>query len=339
MNSFENENILILIFNSFTLLQSKQIFSHINNKIISGIILRLLCYKSIYTSIGKRSIPLHGYESSTVSFTLLPNNNLITVTNKSLRVWDLATYKCIKIIEDEKTLTSVILLKDNSSIYCLHYRYVKVRNINEDFEVEKVYHFGDYEHIGDLLILANGNVAGTAYCRGQFLILIYDVQDQITCIRTLNGNNWWMALENLSNNNFASLSIDNVISIWDIDQEYMCIKNIEVGVENTCGMFFIEKQNVLLSGSNNGVVKVWELLNYQCIKIVESIGGVDKFILLPNGYFASCSYKGKIKIWDTKGFRLVNSFGSDEDYVSSLLLLKEHRIVSITNATVIIWDY
>jgi WD40 repeat protein len=84
---------------------------------------------------------------------------------------------------------------------------------------------------------------------------------------------------------------------------------------------------------------VWDVIGYECIKVIESQQELLSFILLPNGYFASAGKE--IKIWDIKDFSCLNTLkGNNTLSIKSLLLMPDKRIAySTEELTFSIWEY
>jgi hypothetical protein len=80
MLSLKNENLLILIFTSFTLKANNRILSCIKNKTISKAILVLADYKKIYKSI-ELEIVISKSEKQFSNMALLQNGNIISVSH------------------------------------------------------------------------------------------------------------------------------------------------------------------------------------------------------------------------------------------------------------------
>jgi WD40 repeat protein len=95
----------------------------------------------------------------------------------------------------------------------------------------------------------------------------------------------------------------------------------------------------LISGSVS--LKIWDV-NYSPPQRVHTINDVDIvycLLLLPSGYFASCSSYGHIKIWSLGTFHCVNKFRQPEGRIDMILLLKDFRIISSSGGDIVILDY
>jgi WD40 repeat protein len=106
--------------------------------------------------------------------------------------------------------------------------------------------------------------------------------------------------------------------------------------KSVLSLLFIEKYNLLLSGSADKAIKVWDTRSYDCVATIEDAHGgeVKCLVWLPCGYFASSS--GVIKVWDLIRFECINILKGHNDTITSLVLLKDNRIASASHNKIII---
>jgi WD40 repeat protein len=76
--------------------------------------------------------------------------------------------------------------------------------------------------------------------------------------------------------------------------------------------------------------------NYESLYIIKE--GTICLLYLPNGYFATSNWNGKIKIWNLVSYQCVSVFEGSNSYVKFLLVLKDNRIVSASEKELIIWN-
>jgi WD40 repeat protein len=123
MNDLKNENLLNLIFKSFSLLDSKRLYVNIiNNKTILRATLRILSYKEIYQSICRSKNILKGHTNFIYSIALLPNGNFISSSDDTtIKIWDINSYQEIKCLIGHKYYVEAIVVLKDGNIVSLSY--------------------------------------------------------------------------------------------------------------------------------------------------------------------------------------------------------------------------
>jgi WD40 repeat protein len=137
----------------------------------------------------------------------------------------------------------------------------------------------------------------------------------------------------------SSFYSENFIKIWDIVDGFNCIKELS-HEDFVSSLIFSERNNAIISASNDDkTIKVWDMIEYQCINMILSDFGYTCLCLLPNGFFASGDRDRKVKIWDMKPFKCINSLEVPAGYhVYFLLFLKDNRLVSFIDKSLVIWS-
>jgi WD40 repeat protein len=99
-----------------------------------------------------------------------------------------------------------------------------------------------------------------------------------------------------------------------------------------------EKDNLLIAGLEDNI-QVWNLYNYECVKILNVGRDIKSLLLLPNMYLASGAQDGSIAIWNASNFEMINILDINRP-VYSLIVLKDNRIISASDyGAIIIWNY
>jgi WD40 repeat protein len=123
-----NENILKLIYSQLNLSELQSLLNNINNSTFSKIILSLLSYSSIFQSMGRTKHKLDGHKLGVGCIALIKENLLITagLYDKTLKVWDITKYQCIKSLQDEAVINAITILP-NHNIAISSMFYIKIR--------------------------------------------------------------------------------------------------------------------------------------------------------------------------------------------------------------------
>jgi WD40 repeat protein len=325
MKTMTNENILKLIFRSISISKTKQLIDIIFNKTLSSILVSLLDYKKIINSFGKSKLKFHKQEDNICSCTILNSDTfIIASTDKTIKVFDLKTFKCIRTIKG-KDVSNIISLSDNiivtSEPACL-----KFLDVNNDFKCIKIIKHSYYAT--NLLLLTDGSIACSTYSRSSYSFTgvdIYSSKKDYAFLKTLKGHSGIVrASTKLSKNKFATAC--KKIKIWDIEKDYGCIKTIDQNMPLKC-LAYCDKYNLLVTSVYDKSMRLWNN-KYVCVKVI--VTGIDfvSLAILTGGYLASGTYLGHIEIWDLKNFQNVDKIQVDADEVSNFFVLNDHRIIS-----------
>jgi WD40 repeat protein len=339
-----NENILKLIFNSFSLFVNRQLFNKIKSKVInSKIILQILHYKKMFKSLGRSHVIIDSQVDEYPRYeflTELPNSNLAVGQDGLLKIFNLQTYSYIKTFNFNSYLNSLYVLPGKRFVACLDDKIeIWGEFIEEEINLIKTIEF-NIESYKQPLLLSNGQLLCFAMAENMPCMLIFNI-DKPYDYRQIWAHGRNHAI-NLPNNKFV-VECSHGFRIYDIDNDYQC-SDFTAGDEDeifiNC-LIYNEKDNLLLTGCE-GVIKVWDVTNsFECVMTIDAHeGSVISLVLLPNGYFASTSCDTTIKIWDMNGYVCVNKIELDDDVGEDFLFyLKDGRLVSIFDAEIIIWNY
>jgi WD40 repeat protein len=341
MNGFENENILKLIFHNFPLFLNKQLFDLITNKLVNSIILRILNYKTIFKSIGKTNIMIESWDN----LLDLPNNNISSLLNgKTLKEWDINNYTCIKSKPEEYPLSSFIIHPDGNIIVCSFNGIIKVFNPKDNLKCIKTVNLQDQKIFQraygfENLHRSSDDIICSVESMGLIVVLDYYNEFKYKGILLNRVNNNFQSLVFISWNKAACVSrYDESFKIWDLLQNE-CLAILQHNRPVTT-LLFIDESNLLLSGSEDRTIKVWDMNDYQWIETLYVCTIVNCFLLLPNGYFVTADDDKKIKIWDLHGYRCLNVLSPNVEpfHIKSLKLLKDYRIACYFSEGIIIFD-
>jgi WD40 repeat protein len=336
-----NENILKMIFcSTHTLFEIKQKLNIFNNTVMYKAILSLTAYYQIYKSLGRMKNIL-SENCQIYSLTRYPSCNIIITASRSkhLKLWDVNKHYCIKTIDQDKPASSIVVLPDGNIASCT-LSDIKIWDAKNDFKCIKKFYLKGYSFLFCLILLANGNMACATETNDNYYILII-AKNNYKCVKEFGKNSSLIScLTNLPFNKLASGGRDKTISIWDINDDYKCVGALGGHNGLIQALCAIPQKNILLSTSTDKTIKVWDIINYVCLRTIETNCDVMRCLLsLPGGYFAS-GYYSRIKIWDLGNFECLNTLESDFAHMTSLLLMDDGRLISSTaDGKIIIWYY
>jgi len=98
--------------------------------------------------------------------------------------------------------------------------------------------------------------------------------------------------------------------------------------------------DILLSGSDDSTIKVWNITTGELIKTIQShTDQVRSIDVLPTNTFISSSLDGTIKMWNLTDYSLLNTIYTNSSILNSVMLPNNNYIVSVTTDKKIkIWN-
>jgi hypothetical protein len=342
MEYFINENILKLVYESFTLGKAKHFFTHSKSRIISKALLKVLNLKKLFVSTGKSKHTIK-YDKPITSAIGFTDNNIITTTedDANLKIINMDNYNCLLTMphEDYEYISSMILLPNGKILYSTFLNSIKEVDPRKDFSrVNPVIDLYEHHSLSHLLSLQNGIIAFSAEQGGDTHILILDLNDTYNIIKLFTAKRDQInSLINLNNNRFACATARSGIMIWDTGNINYTYSTISKGHNNDsveC-LLYINEYDTLVSGTFN-TIEVWDLKNYESIYTIKE--GASCLLYLPNGYFATSKWNKNIQIWNLVSYQCVSVLEGHEDDITFLLVLKDNRIVSASDKEIMIWN-
>jgi WD40 repeat protein len=379
MNTLINENLIGLIFRSFSLYDLQAHFDKLKNKTINEIRLKIVSYDKIFITMGRPKVILAKVNKNIFPPVVLPNGNLISASQDgTIQFWNIKRGLCTKTLTAEDRIYRFTVLQSGNIMVYLY---------NGKFQIWKDYGEGPtrtievkgYSTFSNILFLSNGDI--TCCDRKSSLIILY-FEDNYQSTKILNRREegYIKEIRQITNNLFYYLcEMPDSLQIYDIQDYYKCIfmmeeqlrpiiwtNNILLGVigvdimvldtlneykclhclkghiERVADLLYIDKNQLLLSGSYDYTIKVWDANNnFNCIRTIDTGSyWVDEFLILKNGYFATifCG-DNKIRIWDLISVKCVNTL--EHDFSPTYIkLLEDNRILSYScRGNILVWSY
>lgn len=96
----------------------------------------------------------------------------------------------------------------------------------------------------------------------------------------------------------ASCSNDMFVKIWEMTEAFECIKTY-AGHEHSISSVCFLRPNILLSGSRDNCIKMWDLTTVTCLQVFRDNSWVRMVRIHAEGkYFASAGSDHGVRIWD-----------------------------------------
>lgn len=102
-------------------------------------------------------------------------------------------------------------------------------------------------------------------------------------------------------------------------------------------------KNDIASGSSDHTVRIWRLFEkkgFECIKVMQGhSAAIWKVIRINDNAISSCSHDKTVKLWRITEGECIKTFRDMTNYVYSLLLFDDKKILAGDNlGNITIWD-
>jgi WD40 repeat protein len=257
MLSLTNENILSTLISSFAMKEATHFVKQVNNATFSKLLLRYINYEDIFKSLKITQVIMQKCGLIKNSIVLLHNGNMISFDEYEIKIFNTTKFECIKILQDDQPITSVIILPNGDILTCNSNRF-KIWEANNDFKstimnYEKNQEIKDFKN---LFLLNNGNIVCRAKNNTTPCIAIFDKNFKLVKDFTITTYAVWCDdFANINNNRFVYAS-NKSLEVCNLDDYKSYQAKAEVGC--ITALIFIKKNDLLLTSSlRDGYLKVW----------------------------------------------------------------------------------
>jgi WD40 repeat protein len=298
---------------------------------------------------------------------------------KTIRFWNTITGVCLKtLIAEDGISTLAVLPNGDIMAYLINYCKFQVWN-NYGEGSTRVIEVIDYYHFDKVLFLKNGDIACIHEDCMNLIILYSQYNYQTSKILDTLEDSFFIyeQINHISDNLFYSLSSEslNTVKIYDINNDYRCVHKIKQGfipkilsnnmlfvtnvnikildiynkyeclhcleghTSTVTALLFIERNQLLISGSSY-IIKVWAgNNNYNCVRTIHT-GDIwfGKFLFLKNRYFAMV-FNNKIRIWDSVGLKCIRTLRCDIQLIHVKLLGDNSILAQPSQGNIVVWRY
>ena len=250
--------------------------------------------------------------------------------DKTIRAWDLTTNQCIITLETQQNFVDCLYKEDNLLFSGLRNGIIQVWDLTTNqFTALR----GHQDRVVSLRKAGNRLFSGSS----DNTIKVWDLTTN-QCTTTFP--NFERGIAQTDNIVFAGYR--QVIKMWDLNTNQFFANFGEH--KDTVRCLHI-KDHLLFSGSDDGIVKIWDLGSARCIAtLAEKIDDGDEYtgivcFHVEGDLLFSGSWNGAIKVWDLTTNQCLATLAG-HGYPIAFLHKKGNRLFSGANdGTIKVWDF
>ena len=258
-----------------------QSFLTVNNDILDIIMIIINSYnnnrynyytrENIINIINYKEIKIYNCNDTKELINYYNNYNLLAP------IVDINNIKTIN--EHSHYIDSLLLLSDGRLASCSDDETIKIYDINNNYHCDITLE-GHTDGVNYISQLDNNKLIS---CSRDKSIKIWSItQSSYQCDYTINNahNDWIFKVISLTNNRIASCSRDKTIKIWNSNHPYNLIKTLNGHTYDVKSIIQLKDKDILISGSWDNTLRKWNLLTYQCVKIIDNVWCYDNNSIL-----------------------------------------------------------
>ena len=165
----------------------------------------------------------------------------------------------------------LLLLFDNRIASCSNDNTIKIFDPSNDYQNTLTLNHNGI--VSSICQVENGTLVSSSYDKS---IKFWEVKkNSYQCLHSIEKahDDWLRKVISLSHNQIASCSGTKKIKIWKCDAPYSDIPIATLTGHETrvSSLLYISNKNLLVSGSYDRTLRVWELSTFQCAKIINGV--------------------------------------------------------------------
>jgi WD40 repeat protein len=279
---------------------------------------------------------LEEHSNSVQCVAALPSSEVVSGSwDKTLKVWDVKTGKCLKSLEGHGAwVYCVTVLPSGEVVSGSSDNTLKVWDVKTGVCLKTLE--GHSNSVQCVAALPSGEVVSGSWDN---TIKIWDVKTRV-CLKTLVGHsNSVQCVAMLSSGKMVSGSYDGTLKVWDV-KTGRCVETLE-GHRDWVYCVVVLPSDELVSGSKDRTLKVWDVKTRMCLKTLRGHGGwVDCVTVLPSGEVVSGSRDDTLKVWDAKTGKCLKTLEGHANSVYCVTVLPGGEVVSGSrDDTLKVWSF
>ena len=188
--------------------------------------------------------------------------------------------KNIKTINNhEKWVHSLLLLNDGRVASCSEDKTIKIFDSKNDYHCDITIE-GHREGVISICQLENAKIASCSIDKTIKLWTITEFTYQCDYTFEEAHQEQINKIISIPNNRIVSCSWDTNIKVWNSNNPYNLIKTLNGHTNEVKSIIQLKDKDILISGSGDHTLRKWNLLTYQCDKIIDKVDCCDSNSLL-----------------------------------------------------------
>ncbi len=269
-----------------------------------------------------------GHKNFVLEVAVTPDGRLAVSgsLDKTARVWDLSSGKCISILKHPKEILGVAVTPDGRlAVSGCYDNKVRVWDLGPGKCTATLKGHTDLVYgvamTPDGRLAVSGSLDKTAR--------VWDLGSG-KCTATLKGHTDGVVMVAVTPDGRLAVSgsYDTTIRVWDIDSG-KCISTLEGHASGVLGVAVIPDGRLAVSGSYDKTIRVWDIDSGKCISTLEGhAGGVFGVAMTPDGRLVvSGSDDNTVRVWDIDSGNCVATLKGHTDRVFGVAVTSDGRLV------------
>ncbi|MDO8728066.1 MAG: DUF4062 domain-containing protein [Candidatus Methanoperedens sp.] len=296
--------------------------------------LKLLNSSNESSDLCLQTLEGHNYKVNAMAVTLDGRQVITGSDDCTVRIWDLETKRCLRILEGQKEVKALVITSDGCCAITGSYEEIKVWDL-ESGEILRT-----LNQEGNVKAMAITPDCSRVIAVSSNKIKVWDLETG-DCLKTLEGHtNFVNAVAITPDGRFVITgSDDKTIKIWDLAMG-TCLRTME-GNESRVEVVAVTPDGHFAISGSFGTFKVWNIETGKYIKTLKMlIYNVKAMVVTPDGQYLVISNYNNVNVWNLETGECLKTLEGHTDFVNAVTVTSDGRfaITGSSDKTIKIWD-